>query len=51
MATLSDEEKLVMNQRVHEMHLEIFRAIRDRDVESARRAMEVHLRAFGSDLK
>lgn len=51
MATLSDEEKLVMNRRVHEMHLEIFRAIRDRDVEGARRATEAHLRAFGSDLK
>ena len=47
----SPEENYQRNCRVHEMHRNIFEAIRDGDVERAREMMRVHTEAFYEDLK
>lgn len=51
MATMSEEERAAMVRRVHSMHLAIFQAIREHDAVQAQKAMEEHLKAFGSELK
>lgn len=47
----SPEEDYQRNCRVHEMHRNIFEAIRDGDVERAQEMMRVHTEAFYEDLK
>ena len=49
--SMSEAEQLHMLRRVHEMHEEIFDAIKSQNAEAACAAMEKHLVAFGSDLK
>jgi GntR family transcriptional repressor for pyruvate dehydrogenase complex len=50
MNTLTSAGRKKMCIKVNEMHEAIFLAVQSRDEEKARQAMEVHLRAFESDL-
>lgn len=50
-ASMTDADQAEMFRKVHEMHEQIFNAIRDQDEARARIAMEDHLTAFASDMK
>ena len=49
--SLSPEQLREMAQRISRMHWAIYEAIRARDEERSRQAMEEHLRAFAADLR
>ncbi|MEG1924284.1 MAG: FadR/GntR family transcriptional regulator [Ruthenibacterium sp.] len=51
MATMTSAARKKMCVRVQNMHKEILEAVKNHEVEKAKEAIEVHLNAFGSDLK
>lgn len=45
------EDRREMCRRIYQMHLDIYEAVRDGDVERSQAAMERHIRAFAADLR